>query len=181
MNEVKEFIILFFKKEAEAYDKWLKPDIKVFNSTLKQMHSMVVGAMNGQMGMVELQNPESEDFYEDYADEDPTTPRHLFKISHYKHSVHNEAWVIYTSEVNPRMRFPVLSIAFFVIKEEGKFKVARNYIYSNQGGMSTEYGWEGSSGIQDLTFESLGELIAIERYLEPKDRRDALKLYNEDA
>ena len=181
MEEIKKFIISYFKAEATARFNSFKPNIKVFNDSLKELHTNVVSEMYGRLGMIELKKPESENFYKDYEWVDSYNPRHLFKISHYKHTVYGEVWVCYTSETNPNPRSPVLSIALFVIKEEGEFKVARNYIYSNQGGMSEEYGWEGFSGIQDLTFESLGDLIAIERYLEPKDRRDALKIYNEDA
>ena len=181
MKEVKEFILKFFKKEASAYDKWLNPDFKLFNKVLEDLHLDVTLAMNGTLGMIPLLKPEKDEFYERYKDEPPTNPRHLFKISHYESSTYGDVWVCYCSGTNPRINSPILTHAFFVIREEKEFKVARKYILSDQGGMSTEYWWEEGPGLHDLTFELLGELQGVERYLEPKDRRGALKLYHQDA
>ncbi|TCI94797.1 hypothetical protein [Tenacibaculum sp. M341] len=182
MEEIRDFILNFLLNEADALNKWHKSkNIKEFNNSLKELHSKVVSEMYGTLGMIQLNKPESEDFYKTYQYREVFKPRHLFKISYYKSEKYGEVWICYTSGTNPDIDFPILTHALFVIKEEEDFKIARNYIYSNQGGMSKTYGWEGGSGYKDLTFESIGDLIKVERYLEPEDYRDALMIYNEEA
>ena len=181
MDKVKEFIINFFIAESDLYTSSVIPDLELFNNKWDKLHTYVVDSLRGNMGLLRRKKLKTPDFYEYYKDEPPTNPRHLFKISHYESSTYGDVWVCYCSGTNPDIDFPILTHAFFMIREEKEFKVARKYILSDQGGMSTEYGWEEGPGLQDLTFESLGELQGVERYLEPKDRRGALKLYHQDA
>ena len=181
MDEVKEFITEFFKIEAKARYNRFCPDIEKYNISLDLLHSYVEASMVGHLGILRLIKKEDDSFYEGWEEMEEFMPRHLFKISHYESSTYGDVWVCYCSGTNPRINSPILTHAFFVIREEKEFKVARKYILSDQGGMSTEYGWEEGPGLQDLTFESLGELQGVERYLEPKDRRGALKLYHQDA
>lgn len=181
MEEIKNFINDYLKKETETSEKLIKPDINNYNKTLEELHSMVIGEMFNRLGFISLSKPKDQNFYDRYKDFKPVNPRHLFKISQYKHVDYLDVWVAYTSGANPKERVKLLTHALFIIKEEGKFKIARNYIYSDKGGMSEELGWEGFSGYQDLTFESLGELIEVERYLKPLEFDNGLELYNQEA
>ncbi len=180
MEKIKKFITDYFEKEAQAYIKLKKPDINAYNEALQELHSYVIIDMYGRLGLISLSKPKNDSFYERHKNRKPTSPRQLFKISHYKHNEHKKVWVCYTTVTNPDLEFPVLTHALFVIKIEGEFKVARSYIYSSYKSDGLTFDWSAGPGLQDLTFESLGELIEIERYLEPLDFDDSLKLYSDD-
>ncbi len=182
MDKVKEFITDFFLSEAITRYNRTKPDIDKYNQSLSKMNNFLDPSLVGFMGVLEMNKLKDDSYYKKREYIKSMNHRHLFKISHYESSTYGDVWVCYCSGTNPDIDFPFLSVALFVIKEEGEYKVARNYLYSDQGGMSTEYRWEGFSGLQDLTFESLGELYGVERYLEPVDiDDDGAKLYHQDA
>ncbi|GAA4272697.1 hypothetical protein U6A24_08080 [Aquimarina gracilis] len=180
MKEVQELIDNFSQDEALAYDAKKKPDYEFANQALRNMHQHTISALAGQMGLIYKTKNESDEYYEKKKNKPAYNPRHLFKISHYNHQKYGEVWIAYVSTVNPDPDIKLLSHAFFIVKEDGDLKIARIYIYSNQRGMSTTYDWEGLNGYQDLTFESLGELIEVNRILEPLDYQDSLKLYLEE-
>ena len=180
MKEIKDFIDTFLNYEAIAFYKRLKPDLAAFNEAYDNMNGCTVGALSGQMGLIKKEKLDSPDFYENYKNIAPFNPRHLYKISHYKHEEFKDVWVVYTSATNPRPAVKLLSYALFVIKEHGDFKIARDYVYSDNHGMNLTFDWVGLQGLQALTFESLGELVGIERYVEPLEFQDSLKLYQEE-
>lgn len=180
MKEIKDFIDSFLSYEAIAYFKRLKPDLDAFNKAYDAMNACTVGALSGQMGLIRIDKLDPDDFYERYTNITPFNPRHLYKISHYKHKVFNNVWIAYTSTTNPRPAVKTLSYALFVIQEDGAFKIARDYVYSTNHGMNATKDWVGLQGLQALTFESLGALVAIERYLEPLEYGNSLNLYLEE-
>lgn len=178
---IKQFVEDFLAAEAASFDARTKvKDLDIVNAAYKKMHSYTVEQLEGMLGQIYMDQLRDDSYYESTKNYSPSIPRHLLKISHYKHPEYNEVWVAYTSERTPDADFVTLSNAFFVIEQNGEFKVGSNLIYSNQRGMSTTFDWEWMSGLKDLHFETVGELIEVERYQEPFDVDDYLKLYLED-
>jgi hypothetical protein len=178
---IKQFIEDFLAAEATSFDTNSKvKDLDAVNTAYKKMHSYTVEQLEGMLGQIYMDQLRDDSYYESTKNDSPSIPRYLLKISHYKHPKYSDVWVAYTSESSPYEGFRTLSNAFFVIKQDGEFKVGSHLIYSNQRGMSTEFDWEWISGLKDLHFDTLGELIEVERYQEPFDVDDYMKLYLED-
>lgn len=57
------------------------------------------------------------------------------------------------------------SDCFFVIQENGEYKIASGYFICDE--FPDTICWMKHGGQEDLTFENTGELVAIERYTEP--------------
>lgn len=179
MEEIKNALLDFFRLEAEAQTKDSIPDLEDYNNTVREMYSYTTRLLFEGLGVVLYDELQDEDYYEMYKDFPPNKPAILFKISHYKHAKYKDVWIGYSSINNPKAK--TLSAAYFVIKEEGKYLIAKRYSYTEFYTDGAKMQWEPGQGYSDLTFESLGELITIERYLEPDDYDNSLELYNDNV
>ena len=184
MTAIKQFIEDFLIAEAEAFTLWRKSrDIAVFNAAYYKMHSYTVHALNGGLGLQHLQQPENDDFYGSEL-LSALRLRNYYKISQYEHPKYETVWVAYTSEKNPPPEVKFFSDAFFIIRENDSYKIGSHSLYSDLDPdlqmRVYEHKWVWLSGLVDLDFESLGKLVRIERYLEPVDFEDNLKMYLED-
>lgn len=180
INEVKSLFNDFLICEADARYKRLKPDMGAYNKAYEKMHSYTIAAMTGMLGIIRMKKLDSNDFYANYTNISPFNPRHLYKISHYNHNKYKDVYIAYVSQENPYMDYKGMSYAFFLIKEEEKYVIAKQYIYSNHSTDGFEYIWGPQHGYNDLTFDSLGEFISTVRYLEPIDDEDSMKMYHEE-
>ncbi len=176
MQEIKDFIEVFFSKEVNKNTNEIKPDIKAYNKSINEYNEIVID----QLKFEPITKLKDDDFYGMYKDQPNFRPRHLLKISEYSNNKYGSIWVAYVSQINPRPKRKYLSEALFIIKEQEQFKIAREYRYSDYESDGIKYEWKGRSGYQDLTFESLDGPIAIERYQEPLKDFDGLKHYNDN-
>ena len=180
MKQIKTFLNQFVEVEAQANYLRLKPNLNDYNSAYEKMNTFLVKLLEGQMGLLKLEKLESEQFYNDYKDSEPFNTRKVYKISHYKHEKYKDVWVAYTSEINPFDDFNLMSEALFIIKEEDNYRIAKQYIYTDYNTDGYEQSWESLQGYNDLTFSSLEDYINSERYEEPSDDEDSMKMYLED-
>ncbi|MDO6675255.1 hypothetical protein Q4517_06795 [Tenacibaculum sp. 1_MG-2023] len=180
MEQIKIFLDRFTQIEAQANYLRLKPNVKNYNNAYEQMNTFLIKELAGQMGLLKLEKLESEKFYNDYKDSEPFNTRKVYKISHYKHEKYKDVWVAYTSEINPFDDFNTMSESLFIIREGENYKIAKQYIYSSYSSDGNETSWEELQGDKCLTFSSLGGYVNSERYDEPLDDEESMKMYLED-
>lgn len=178
---IKQFTEDFLNAEAISFDTRTKiKDLQEINAAFNKMHSYTVPELEGMLGQIYLSELRDDSYYESNKSNTDSIPRYLFKISRYKHPKYNDVWIAYTSPRSPDADFPTLSNAFFIVKEDGAFKVGSHSVYSNKRGMSYAFDWEWMAGIKELTFDNLTVPEEIERYREPFDVDYYLKLYLAD-
>jgi hypothetical protein len=61
-----------------------------------------------------------------------------------------------------------IAAAFFIIEQENKLIIAQKYLYSNFTNDGFSFEWVVDDEQSNLTFESLGKLLGVKRYLEPQ-------------
>lgn len=176
MVEIKEFIGVFFKTEAELATRKRVPDLEAYNDSVESYNDLVIGQLNA----ARLEELQSARVYKIHEGSDPDQVRHLFKISQYSHVKYGDVWVCYASSQDPDEDHKILNEAVIIVKEGAELKVATKYGYSRQDTSEKSYKWEIEAGYRDLTFDSLGSPVAIERYQEPVESFDGLKHYKAD-
>ncbi len=177
MKQIKRFLDEFANIESQANYLRLKPNLNEYNNAYEKMNTFLAKVLVGQMGLLKQDKLESEKFYNDYKDSEPFTPRKTYKISHYKHEKYNNVWIAYTSEINPFDDFNLITEALFIIEDDQSLKIGKQYIYSGNYAEDYEKAWDSLQGYKDLTFSSLGEYVSSERYDEPLDDEDSMKMY----
>lgn len=176
LEEVKAYFEEFARAEAHAFSVDNLPNLIGQNKAYDEMHQYVVAEMNANLGITRLDSLKSPLLYKLRKGKDNPlfTPRLVLKIAHYNHKEFQNVWVIYTSHQNETVLSCSLSYAYFLVESNAKLVIARQYLYTNYE--LQDFEWIGRSGWKNLNFESLGELIEIERYIEPLTERSK-KLY----
>jgi hypothetical protein len=181
MNKIKSFVEKFAGSEARVSTLARTRDLAAYNNELKIYYSFLVKQLQGATGYMPKETPLSDIEYEMFKGYPETKPRGIFKISEYKSQKYGTVWVAFVSEQNFDEYYKSLQDALFVIEESGELKIAKNMLYTNyseNGDQNTPYRWDDMKGYQDLNFETIGEPILIERYMEPGDWLPGLELYN---
>ena len=182
IKEVKEFLEAFFQKELKARTAFLKPDNEKAESSVRELHKYCIEDCYNRLGVVTPVKVMSHSFYEDYAHfQGYTIPRHLYKISKYKNIKYGEFYLAYVSDFIPdedwadiyRMQY-----CFLVAKVGQEYKV----VGEASSDPDDRSKWDYDFGDPDINFNSLGEFIETERYIEPIDDKDnpSLEKYKRD-
>jgi hypothetical protein len=183
IEQVYTFSKKFLKSEAQVTTQKRIPDLVSYNTVLQEYFSFLVEQLQGATGHMPMDGLSGEDYYERMKRYPADTPREIFKISEYNSPEYGKVWVVFVSERNYKETFKHLENAFVVIEEEGKLKVAKFLLYNNYteiGDPDAPYRWDDMEGYSDLNFETLKNPVKIERYVEPSDSEEGLKLYNDD-
>jgi hypothetical protein len=183
MQKIKTFLEAFFSKETTMLLLKSKPDIEAYNTALSEYLSFLVRQLHGTTGHLIKTEPDDEDIMEMLNDFEDPNERRLFKISEYEHEKYGKVFVAFTSSDNPTETLSVLSDAIIIIEEEKELKIAKFLLYTNyteRGNKDASYRWDKMGGYTDLNFDTLNGPIKIERFQQPSDWREGLKLYNDD-
>jgi len=184
METIKEFIEKFCQVEAQVMLLKRKEDINPYNDKLKEYFTFYTEKLAGTTGHHPKTKPDSPMKLKMMsAGAGEILPRYLFKISEYSHEEYGKVYVAYLSAQNPSLTLLDLSFAYFIIEDGGEFKIAKIFLYSNdseRADPNTPYAWRPRMGPENLTFESITGPVNIERYLEPEDWQDGLKIYNDN-
>ena len=180
MEKIKKFINDFFTIEAEAKTARLKPNLEDYNSKLDKMNLYCASNLYNSFGLIHKSTLDSEDFYEDYSDAPPAKPRNLFKISEYKNDKLGLIYAVYCSLPNPIPNQYIYYNCFIVAYYDEQLKLIKDYRYTSDLDVSDEKTWIEGDGLEDLKINNLGELIRLERILEPKNDEESMKDYLED-
>lgn len=180
MNEIKEFIEAFFKIEATTSDAMLVPNLENYNRKLSEMNSFCIEEIKNTFGMTPMLSLESDEFYEDWKDTPFATLRHLFKITEYNNSKYGKLYAIYCSNVNPNPNKFRLFNCIFTSSIDGNLQIVKKYHFDDDSAMLNHKIWIEGLGLNDITFDTLGEFVKTERYLAPEHCEFSLADYNED-
>jgi len=182
MKKIKPFLEAFIDKEAIMLLLKSKPDIEPYNIALSEYFSFLVPQLHGATGHIIKTEPDDEDIMEMLGEFEDPNKRQLFKISAYEHKKYGKVFVAYTSSENPTQKLLVLSDAMMIIEDE-ELKIAKFLLYTNyteRGDKDAPYRWDEMRGYNDLKFDLLEGPIAIERFEQPSDWKEGLKLYNDN-
>ncbi|WP_196887663.1 hypothetical protein [Aureivirga sp. CE67] len=177
MDKINVFLKRFFKAEVDAkISSWFN-NIENYNIKLKKMNSFLIEDLKESFGMVYLSEPKDDEFYNDVKYSSlPTNPRHLFKISHYKNEKYGDLYLAYVSNTNADEYTLHYSLCFFITEIDGHLKIIKEY-FRSLNEYDYTYDWAEGVGIEYVTFETAGEFISCERYLEPNGCEFSMKDY----
>jgi hypothetical protein len=179
MEEVKNFLNEFLKAEAAASYALVKPNLGDFNNKLAIMNRFCVEELQNKLGMIPRTELWDDDLYEEWKDAAPIEPRNLFKISHYKNEIYGDVYVAYLSPKNPNGRIFRYGECLFITKIEDELRGIKIYGFGDK--MRIKKKFETTSGIEDISFETLKNPVEIERYIPPQHDNDALEHYLMDV
>ncbi len=183
MERVKQFLEEFLMKEANVADKIIIPNLESYSIALNEYYSYLVVQLQGATGYMPMNELRDDEFYEACKGYPKRLPRFLYKISEYTHEKYGKVWAAYVSQENPITLVKRLNNIILLIEENNQLKIARFLMYSNYteyGHQDAPYKWKEQWGYRDLSLESLVGPIHIERYLEPSEKNDGLKMYLEN-
>ena len=178
ISDVKIFMEIFFTAELNARNGSIRPDIVFFNNQLDVMNSYCITELHDSFGMIKQKYSESDDFYEDYKDSEYTHKRLLFKISKYNNKKYGELYLAYISMFSSIKQTYKIFECLFIGKINNEYKIIRSFWFAKGDGIIPS--WNGGVGDHDINFETAGELVAIERYIEPADDEYSMEEYRKD-
>ncbi|WP_445432793.1 hypothetical protein [Chryseobacterium indoltheticum] len=177
MERIKEFFRSLFEKEKEAiYYSGYKEKLDEYNSLVKELNKNVVNEMPPLMRLHETP-PYSERFYKEIKEfDEPITPRHLYKITHYQNGTYGDLWACFVSVDNPGIgQTKILHSCFIVTLIDDDLKIVAQFNPDRDTGK-----WAFVGGDRELKMYKLGKLLSIERYLEPVNDDWGIEQYNKD-
>lgn len=177
MKDIQNFISKFFQAELDARNAYIKPDVAFALKQLEIFHSYSINLLHNKYGITKNGIPD-EDLYEAMEGVEYDQLRQLFKISQYKNKKHGNLYLAYASNVNPLPRIFRMFECFFIAKIGGEFKVIQTALFSSGEG-EIPY-WSLGSGDEDISFDSAGQFVATERFLEPKNDPYSMEEYKKD-
>ncbi len=177
MKDVKKFVEKFVEVEAKTANLKRIPDLDTYNKAAKELalFSEIVYMTN--FPETEL---ESESFYNEKKWLPKAIPRFIFKISRYKHDNYGDVWAAFTSEDEPEADYKFLKNVFLIYKKDGDFQLGAHLLFSRYDSDGLYYEWRNMSGYEDLGFDTLEGPFEIERYMEPLESFEGLKVYNDN-
>lgn len=181
MKQTRTFVLEVLKTEAQAWNLSRTRNLEAANRKIKELHSFALPGTEQCFGISIIRRLKPDSYYDRTFP--ISEPRYLFKISQYIHPNYNNLWVAYLSYPNPSREAKKSTIdeAFFVSQHEGQLKVIGAMSVALNNSNLKPIGWEKSIyNPSDLSINNLGELISIERYLEPKDDGFSLQEYLDD-
>jgi len=179
MENIKTFIEEFLEAEAETTHSMRQPNLDQYNNALQKMNHYCVESLYNTFGLVPLQVLDDQEYYEKWSTKKYPNPRHLYKISRYEDKIYGSVYVAYVSEKNPDDEIFLYGVCIFVTEIKGGLKIIKKYSFGDS--MRIKDKFEAGVGLNDISFETLGKPVAIERYKEPKDDEDAMEHYLMDV
>lgn len=180
MEDIKTLIEDFVLAEMNAYEALEGDDLSHQHETCENMYSYTHG-LKYKLGIVKQEELYGSDIF--FGDDIPKIERRkriIYKISQYSNSEGIKTWVAYVSTKNPMLEYHTLSHAFFIQMVHGTPKIVKTYDYSSYPSDGTKYEWSENEGLEGVTFESIGSVEKIDRYIEPSDERSK-ELYLKDS
>ena len=176
MERIKEFFRSLFEKEKEAiYYSGYKEKLDEYNSLVRELNKNVVNEMPPLMRLHETP-PYSERFYKEIKEfDEPITPRHLYKITHYQNGTYGDLWACYVSIANPYNNITGIDDCFIVTEVDGELKIVAKF-----GPDIDQPKWKFYGGDRELKMNKLGKLLSIERIMEPIDDAWSMEQYNKE-
>ncbi|MBN9284301.1 MULTISPECIES: hypothetical protein [unclassified Flavobacterium] len=178
MEEIKTFVNEFLKAEALAADALVKPNLDDYNNKLVYMNSFCIEQLQNKFGMVPRTELWDDDFYEEWQDAIPSAPRNIYKISQYQDEIYGDVYVVYVSGRSPINMIFRYGESIFVAKINDELKIVKDYTFGDQ--MRIKKKFETGIGLGDISFESLKNPVAIERYMAPTHDKDGMEHYLSD-
>lgn len=176
-KDIHNFSAKFFQAELDARNAYIKPDVELALKKLDTFHSFSVEELHDKFGITKNGIPD-EDLYEDMEGVSYKQPRHLFKLSQYKNKKYGDLYLAFVSTFNPKPNVFMMFQCFFVANIDGKLKIINAPIFS-EGEGETPY-WTKGQGRLDATFDTVGELVKVERFVEPSDDPYSIKEYTKE-
>lgn len=177
MENIKKFLNDFFEAEANALNATIRPDLDFARKEADIMYGYCIKELYNQMDVVPPLAPYTTAEYEDFKNFPPANKRQLFKISHYNNPKYTDLFIVYVSKIAPKSNRLKIGSALFVATINDELKIVRSFFF---GGDSEVPVWNPSSGDREVSFDTAGKLIGIERILEPKNDPFSIQEYKED-
>jgi len=175
MEKIKEFLEFLFKKEQEAVNYgYFRDKIEEYNKVSLEIKSYMNDEPVG-FGLPQRYEPKSDRYYKAKENAPYPTPRHLYKISHYKNKDYGDLWACYVSIVNSYMNTKRINDCFIVAEINGELKIVAKF-----GPDIDQPKWKFYGGDRELKINKLGKLLSIERIMEPIDDAWSIEQYNKD-
>lgn len=175
MEEINNFMNLLINVERDAlYYRGYKEKINDYNKAVRELNLFASYLMPPLMREHDSP-PFSERFYKEIIEfEEPTIPRHLFKISQYTHPRYDYIWACYVSVPNPSIKVKRISDCFLVSEIKGDLKVIVKLGIDPDTNKWTFYGGDED---KSLRLYNLGTPVNVKRYVEPLNDEFGLKEY----
>jgi|GEM_PF-6376156 len=177
MENVKKILSDFFEAESKALDATLKPNLNVARQEADKMYAYCIKELYDQMDVVPPLAPFTTAEYEDFKSFPPANKRQLFKISHYNNPKYTDLFIAYVSKIDPKPNRLKIGNALFVAPINDELKIVRSFFF---GGDNEVPVWNPSSGDRDVSFDTAGKLIEIERVQEPQNDPYSIEEYKKD-
>jgi len=178
INEVKSFLDNFFQAEIDARNAAMKPDIEDANNKVDKLHSFVTQELQNSFGVIKSSTPLPDFIYKKFENSFISQARHLYKISEYKNPTYGSLYFSYVSNYNPPSTVFILFQCFVVGRVDGQYKIIMTALVDKDSNPPT---WSVTGDEKEFSFDSPGELIKVERYLEPKDDSYSMEIYKKDV
>ncbi|WP_196887661.1 hypothetical protein [Aureivirga sp. CE67] len=179
MNVIKEFLKSFFNAEAVAKDAMLIPDLKSLTDKVNILNEFCIKELDNAF-VAKMDNLLPDGFYKRAMGSKKFQPRHLFKISHYINDKYGDLYLAYVSEPNTDSKYDLEYFdCFFITKINNEYKIIRDFFVHKDRDMGT-INWNPHHGDRDIDFDTVGEYISSERYLEPSECEFSMKDYLAD-
>ena len=178
MEEVKDFILSFFKLEAEVFMRKKRKSLQNYLDGVERLKGYGLEHLISGLGFPIMDEYDHE-FYRKKKVPN-CLPRHLFKISKYQQNTYGDIFIAYSSEQNPPDYNRKLRSIFILINDNDQSRAVQYAVNSDFSTDGARYQWEYENGYDNLTFGNLDKPIAVERYQEPVESFDGLKHYNDN-
>ncbi|WP_234109215.1 MULTISPECIES: hypothetical protein [Chryseobacterium] len=178
MEIIKIFVENFLQAEATASEAFVKPNLEDYNQKLEQMNSFCVTELQNNFGMIPLTELWDADLYEEWQDAPAINPRDIYKISHYADEKYGDVYVVYTSLSNPDGIIFLYGECLFIANINNEFKIIKRYVFGDE--TLKKRNFENGLGLADISFKTLQNPIAIERYMPPTHDKDGMEHYEKD-
>jgi hypothetical protein len=178
MEEIKIFVNSFTKQEAKTTSLRRHPNLEVYNNALQEMNNYCVESLHNTFGMVPLKRIYDQEYYDKWSKKKDASPRHLYKISHYKNDIYDDVYVAYVSERNPSDEIFLYGECLFVARINNELKIIKNYTFGDE--LLVKDKFEANQGLENISFETLSNPINIVRYMAPDDDEDGMEHYLQD-
>ncbi|WP_196887655.1 hypothetical protein [Aureivirga sp. CE67] len=168
MIDIINFLEVAFREEVTYEYAFRQPDKKALDEIVRSFNDRHC-TLNFKNVIVKNRlsfNPD--EYYEEGKDLPMSEPRKLLKLSHYTGSEYGDVYLAYTTMVNPLDDYDLEFMdCFFIIKEGDQWKFAKNYYFGDP--MNYKDHWIEGPGENELTFETIGDFVETQRFIEPVD------------
>ena len=188
MTKIKEFLNAFIEAERIAIAARQTTELDEYNSKLQLMNTFLIDSLKNRFGMIPMTKLFDKDYYERVKDYPAPTKRHVYRIDEYKTNKNSTLHLCFVSEKTPD-DWKEYHTLLIIQNHENNLTITSKFSYSDDETDNTKRWYFGGGekeymnilkGKYLLNKNALGELVKVNRFLEPSQDEDSMVMYNRD-